>query len=395
MVKRVVILTGPRPTYGFCPVPPLTDSAPERNLYRLTEQDYGGNLDLMVISACSQAQLKKLTEMDSSGRYRWVAFPDRSLAISQSRWLKNRPVTGFCRRVLSAPDFFTWRYLRRAARMIGEIRPDLILINRLPQYIPYLKKRFPHARLGLFSRGSMGESRRHLPGLHLILTNSSGMTAYIRQLLNGAPVPVCQIPNTLDDSFCDLPRAFTGSRRIIYTGRMDPLKGVWELLLAFEQVHAALPEARLMIVGGNFGRGPLSDFESKLAAFAAERHLPVEFTGQVPNEELPGYYRQADLAVFPSICLESFGMVALEAMRCGLPVVASRRPGFEELIVPGETGLIVEDPKDINGFADAILQILNNPVLCQKMGLAGFTRSLAYTPQSAADQFLRILTEVL
>jgi len=176
---------------------------------------------------------------------------------------------------------------------------------------------------------------------------------------------------------------------------MDPLKGVWELLLAFEQVHATLPDARLMIVGGNFGQGPLSDFESKLATFAAEHHLPVEFIGQVPNEELPGYYRQADLAVFPSICLESFGMVALEAMRCGLPVIASRRPGFEELIAEGETGLIVDDPKDISRLADAILQILNNPALCQNMGFAGYTRSLAYSPQSAADQFLRILTEVL
>lgn len=395
MGKRVVIFTGPRPAYGFCPVPPLTDSAPERNLYRLTEQNFGGDLDLTVISACSQTQLKILAEMDTSGKYRWVAFPDRSLAISQSRWLQNWPVTGFSRRVLGTPDIFTLRYLSRAARMIGEIEPDLLLINSLPQYIPYLKKRFPHARLGLFSRGPMGESRRHLPGLHLIITNSGGMTAYIRRLLNGAPVPVYQIPNTLDDTFCDRPKNFTGSKRIIFAGRMDPVKGAWELLQAFEQVYAALPQTRLMMVGGNFGEHPLSNYEHRLAIYASERKLPVEFFGQVTNEKMPRYYQKADLAVFPSIWMESFGMVALEAMRCGLPVVASRRPGFEELIVEGETGLIVDDPEDISGLAGAILKVINDPVLCQRMGAAGFHRSMAYTPRTAADQFFKILAEVL
>lgn len=394
MDKRVVILAGPRPPYGFCTVPPLTDSAPERNLYRLTEQDYGDDLNLTVISACSESQLKELVRMNPSGRYRWVAFPDSSLETKQSRWQQNRLAVGFCRRVLATPDFFTWRYLNQASQMIKEIRPHLILINSLPQYIPFLKRRFPHTRMGLFVRGTMGESRRYLPNLALIITNSVGMTNYILQLLNGAAVPVRQIPNTLDDSFCVTAKEYADSKRIIYTGRIDPAKGVWELLRAFEQVHAILPQATLMIVGGNFGQRSLSDYERKLMEFASEHKLPVMFISQVMNEKLPDFYKQADLAVFPSICLESFGMVALEAMRCGLPIVASRRPGFEELIVEDETGLIVNDPEDIPALASTILTILWDSAKIKRMGLNGYQRSLNFTPKKSAEKFLQIIEDL-
>ena len=84
-------------------------------------------------------------------------------------------------------------------------------------------------------------------------------------------------------------------------------------------------------------------------------------------------------------------MVALEAMRCGTPVVASRRPGFEEVVVHGETGLLVDDPTDIPALAEAILQVLRDPELARRMGEAGYRRSLEYTPEKAVERLIEII----
>lgn len=397
MIKKIVFLAGPRPQYGFCTVPPLTDSAPERNLYRLTENILDPALEPHTISACGQTQLQQLRQIKSVGRYHWVAFPDTSLRTGSSKIIKNWLISGFCRRFLQAPDLFTCIYLERACRRIRQIAPDLILINGLPQYIRFVRRRFPNTRLGLFVRGEMGESRNYLPQLDLIITNSDGIADYVRTLLGGAKLSVFTIPNTLEETFSNLrePVPEHNGKCIIYTGRIEPIKGVWELLHAFARVQTTVPDARLLIVGGNFGKPALTVYEQKLVNYATGCALNVEFVGQIPNARLPAYYMQADLAVFPSICIESFGMVALEAMRCGLPVVASRRPGFEELVVSGETGLLVDDPTDTEALAQAMLDVLSDSRRASSMAKAGYYRSLQFTPAAAAQQFHAMIDSLL
>jgi glycosyltransferase involved in cell wall biosynthesis len=306
---------------------------------------------------------------------------------------KNRLVGGVFNRVLLAPNWFTYTYLQRACKVIKELSPAVILINSLPQYVRFVRLRFPHTPLGLFVRGEMGLSRRYLPLVDFIITNSRGISEYARGLLNGADVPVYQVPNSLEESYCPEPKSYAGEpvRKILYTGRIEPVKGVWELLLAFEQVRQKVPDAALTFAGGHYGKSPLTEFEQKLLVYAREKHLGVTVLGQVPNRELPEVYKQADLAVFPSICNESFGMVALEAMRCGLPVIASRRPGFEELVVPGETGLLVDDPKEPDSIAGCILELIEHPKLLAKMGTAGYEQSLQYVPGASYQQYISIL----
>ena len=397
MVKKIVILCGPRDEYGYCPVPPLTDSAPEKNIFRLVENDYGQDLEITVISACSNAQVSQLNTRSVRGSYTNIPFPEFALEINRSGLFNLGVVHGFCNLVLNTHDLFTWAYLTKAAGAIKAIDPDIIFINSLPQYVRFLRKRFPRKKLGLFQRGEMGVSRKHLHLLDCIITNSRGITDYVRQLLDGADVAVSEIPNTLEESYCLERKIYSNQTlpHVIFAGRITADKGVFELLSAFERVQEQWPGAHLKIVGGNFNGNELSDFETYLVRYSVENKLNVDFVGRVPNAELSRYYLGADVAVFPSLCLESFGMVALEAMRCGLPVIASRRPGFEELIVPGETGLIVDDPEDIQALAGAILSILNNPKLARSMGEKGYQRSLAYTPRAAAARFKVILQETL
>jgi glycosyltransferase involved in cell wall biosynthesis len=293
----------------------------------------------------------------------------------------------------------SWWYLRRAVPLLSRLQPDLVIINARPQYIRYLRKRVPKGRLLMFMRGSTGESRRFLHLLDGIIVNSQGMAAYARQYVNEAQTRIWMMPNSLGEEFkvslpdCD--RFTRANKQVVFAGRIIPEKGVLELLEGFRLVEERAPGTTLVICGAsaNFQRNrALTPYERAIQARAAT--LPsgaVRCVGYVPNAEMPKYYRGAALAVFPSICLESFGMVALEAMRCGTPVVASRRPGFEELIRHEETGLLVDDPSDAPCLAQTMLRLLTDAGLAERMGKAAHRRSLDFSPTAAVRRLETIV----
>jgi spore coat protein SA len=297
----------------------------------------------------------------------------------------------------------SWWYLRRVMPLLARLRPEVVILNTRPQYIRHLRRRWPEGRLLLFSRATVGESRSALPLLDGIIVNSPGMAAYARQYVNEAQTPVWVMPNSLGDEFkasTPDPDRFTRPEKpVVFAGRVIPEKGVLELLEAFRLVHERVPGALLLLCGAsvNFKRnGSLSSYERAVQQRIST--LPpgaARWVGYVPNRQMPQQYAKAVLAVFPSICLESFGMVALEAMRCGTPVVASRRPGFEELVCHGATGLLVDDPTDTAALAAAMVRILSDPDLSSRMGEAGYARSLEYRPEVAATRLEVIVREAL
>lgn len=397
---RVAIITGTNESLLY-PVPPIADSAPAWNIFRLTEAIE--EVDLQVISPCLRSQLPALKAFPARRTYTHVVFEDLFFHLYRRALRHILPLRLAVRRLAGLPDLLSWLYLRRVTDWLKKIQPDLVFINDRPQYIRYLRRHVAPGRLFFFMRGEMGESRRFLHLVDGIVVNSRGMEEYARELLGNRSVPIWQMPNTLGDEFPVPPAPpdrFTRlPRRILYAGRLIPVKGVMELLNAFELIHRVIPDTELFIYGGSDNApsaGKLTPYEQALHKKAAE--LPagsVHFMGYIPNREMGAHYVQAYLAVFPSICKESFGMVVLEAMRCGTPVVASRRPGFEELVIHGETGLLVDDPMDVDSLAEAILQLVNAPSLAEQMGRAAYHHSLKFTPPAAAAYFHAILEHIL
>jgi len=96
----------------------------------------------------------------------------------------------------------------------------------------------------------------------------------------------------------------------------------------------------------------------------------IEFPGRLPHERVVELLQSLDLAVTPSTCQESFGVAAIEASACELPVVATRVGGVSEAVLDGETGLLVP-PGDPGALADACLELLADPERRQRMGQAG------------------------
>ena len=153
---------------------------------------------------------------------------------------------------------------------------------------------------------------------------------------------------------------------ILFVGALDRahhFKAVDYLIKTF----TLIPNKRILLL--IVGDGDLRQQFKQLAALSgvADR---VIFTGTVPNEELPPYYAAADIFVLPSFPPESFGIVLIEAMACGMPVIAHDIPGVRSVVTDGEDGFLVQ-PGSSDALTDKIYLLLDNPFLRNEMGKQG------------------------
>jgi D-inositol-3-phosphate glycosyltransferase len=155
---------------------------------------------------------------------------------------------------------------------------------------------------------------------------------------------------------------------ILYVGRFDPRKGIETLVRACGTLQN---QARLMIVGGSDPEKADGLERKRIENIVEEIGLQKKtlFAGQVGHDRLPLYYAAADVCVVPSH-YEPFGLVAIEAMACGTPVIASAVGGLVSTVVPENTGLLVP-PRDVPAFRDAIDRVLENPQWARQMGKQG------------------------
>jgi glycosyltransferase involved in cell wall biosynthesis len=156
-------------------------------------------------------------------------------------------------------------------------------------------------------------------------------------------------------------------RVVLFVGALDRphyFKGVRVLIEAISRLPD--PSVKLLVVG----EGELRESHQKLAAELG-LGARVTFTGWVPDDALPGHYAACDVSVLPSLTMgEAFGVVLLEAMATGRPVVASNLPGVRTVVTGGEDGLLAE-PGDVEHLASQITRIVEQPGLAAQMGAAG------------------------
>ena len=180
------------------------------------------------------------------------------------------------------------------------------------------------------------------------------------------------IPNGVDmDRFrraVPLARWQDGTRNILFVGRFEPRKGVLDLLKAYRILRKTGCECRLLLVGG----GPQ---EREARRYVATRRLRgVEFVGRVSDDERDQLFRTADVYVSPATGRESFGIVLLEAMAAGAPIVASDIHGYKGVVRRGREALLVP-PRAPKQIALSIGRLLGDPELAAAMSLAGIQRA--------------------
>lgn len=181
---------------------------------------------------------------------------------------------------------------------------------------------------------------------------------------------------------------------VLFCGRLDPDKGIHKLMEALALLP--VPQIKLLIVGSPFfGRTQQSSFLRRLEQQARALGNRVQFTGYIPNEDLPDYYRLADLVCVPTLVEEAAGLVAVEAMACGRPVLATRSGGMPEYL-DGSQAMLVERGENIaDQLAWSIRMLYEHPALCAEMGAAGAKRAKDFSVERYYNEFVRIVQDVL
>jgi len=178
------------------------------------------------------------------------------------------------------------------------------------------------------------------------------------------------------------------SKILLFAGRIQPFKRIDILLHAAARLNRS--DLRLLILGGD------SDGEvARLGALSSKLGIEqkVTFLGAVEHGRMPLFYSAADVCVVPSYH-ESFGLVALEALACGTPVVAFRVGGLVTIIKDGETGYLVEEPSP-TAFAQRLELLLADEGLRQRMGNSARSSAMRYAWSQVARQVLRVYEELI
>ena len=193
---------------------------------------------------------------------------------------------------------------------------------------------------------------------------------------NGVDVNYFKPDVPLINEFCD------DKLNIVFMGRLEFRKGINYLLKAFQETKSQMPNTRLIICG------PGTRLRKRYETWAKDVRLrDVVFTGMVNYEQQPSYYRTADIFCAPATSRESFGMILLEAMATGRPIVATNIEGFASVVTDGQEGLLVP-PMTVHPLADALLTLLNDKQLRLRMGQKGIITAQKYAWEGIANRVL-------
>lgn len=177
-----------------------------------------------------------------------------------------------------------------------------------------------------------------------------------------------------------------GKKNVLFVGRLEPRKGLIFLLKAFPLVKEEIGKVRLIVVGG----GSWESFYRRRVPKAVSED--VQFEGAVPGDLLPDYYASADVFCAPATGQESFGMVLLEALASGKPVVASRIEGYREVVRDRVDGLLVE-PRNPRAIADGLVLLLKDDALREEFGARGRERAISYSWEKVTEAVLNYYVE--
>ena len=197
------------------------------------------------------------------------------------------------------------------------------------------------------------------------------------------------VPNgaSIDHFRHAMPASLPGGRRMLFVGRLESRKGFRVAVDAFAELGERFADLRLVVVGD----GPHRTQVRRLPRALRQR---VDMVGRVSHAALPTYHAAADFFVAPATGRESFGIVLVEAMAAGLPVVASDLPGYGEVVRHEREGLLVT-PADPDALAAGAARLLDDPLLARRLSAAGRIRARSFAWPRVAARVERVYDTVV
>ncbi|SDW82362.1 glycosyltransferase family 4 protein [Paenibacillus sp. CF384] len=335
-----------------------------------------------------------------------------------SRTLENRTMLGGAS-VVRYPAHNKRLYLKRVGQSILTQQPDLLQVENRPLYALKLRRLRPQSKIWLNLHSSTFIRKQAISSARLtqsfraadrIIVNSE----YLREDV-AARVPECAEKLRVVYLGVDTERfqsqysamgayrrtqlrherGWSGRSVILFMGRLLAIKGVHHLLKLMPKLVQEHPSALLVIVGGAFyGSKRTTPYVKQLRQLGRKLKGHVQFVPYVPYSEVPSWFLAADVAVVPSGKREAFGLVNVEAMSCGLPVVATRAGGMKEIIEDGVTGYLVNPDDVVHEMRERLLELLRDDQLRMQMGRKSRERvEQHFTWQHSAERWLELFRD--
>ena len=218
---------------------------------------------------------------------------------------------------------------------------------------------------------------------------SEAAKEFVSQYFEG---PYSVIPNGIDPDRFGEAEPFSwandGTVRILFVGRFnEQRKGFQYLLKALPWIHEQFPNVELVVVGPGEPKRLVSTIERN-------RIRNVRFVGQVTKAELPRYFASCDIVCVPSTGSESFGIILLEGMAAGKPLIASNIPGYAGVMTHEHEGLMVP-PMSSNSIALAAVRLLSDPDLRSRLAANGLQTAQHYSWPKVTKQVVDMYEQSL
>jgi glycogen(starch) synthase len=231
-----------------------------------------------------------------------------------------------------------------------------------------------------------------------VIAVSGWMKTEVASLFKTPPGKVVEIPNAVDPQKFEVEvdsrairkkwKISDGEKLITAVGRLTAQKGFDDLVRAYPIIKRSVPASRLLVVGDGYMRG---DLES----LAEQEHVrdSTIFAGFISEPDLVGVLKSSDVVVVPSR-FEPFGIIALEAMAAGVPVVVSRVGGLAEIVEDMVDGIEME-PNNPSAIAEATARVLSDGALASRLAEKGREKAKAYSWEGAARKTLETYNEAV
>lgn len=308
-------------------------------------------------------------------------------------------------------------YLKDTIIWMRNHLPHMIQVENRPLRVQKLKRRFPQIPIWLslhsvrfISQPALSPStvRRCLKLADEVIVNSHFLKDFVKGI---APEIAARIhviyPGVRHERFIsrwtplgkqlrlvDLQElGYENKKIVLYAGRLLDIKGVHHLLKALPAVISEHPDVVLLIVGSAYyGKNTLTPYVKKLHQLGGRYPQHVRFVPFVPHDQMTKWFRMADVVVVPSSEQEAFGLVNIEAMACGVPVIATRAGGMKEIIRHQQNGVLIDQEAMASQLPMAINQLLHDQRLAQQMGQQGADDvANRFTWGHTADNYRKLL----
>lgn len=317
------------------------------------------------------------------------------------------------------PYMFNVRALRGLLRVLRTFRPDVVHLHYIfydcsPSILLALK-RYPtvctlHAhellapvgvqRTAYCEHGNIGYCRHCVPGGRYVIERIKRIVWWtLRGVIDVYVAPSgyyreCHVAYGLRNVVVvsNGVRLFeyaplTCSKQLLFVGRLECGKGAHVLIRAMADIHREVPASRLVVVGSGSEEVRLRELVTALQLGDA-----VMFVGKVGHELVEDWYVRSDVVCVPSISDESFGLVGVEAMSVGRPVIGSNVGGVPDWLLDGEVGFLVS-ANDSAAIAAAALRLLSNERLLEKMSRQANSAAVNFGMENHVDKLMALYGE--